>query len=266
VALIQTQPQRSINMRYFLLVLFFILGAHICFASTPALKPEKATSSKPAVLKNDTSVVNIRHFDSVALKAYSKQREFQYNEESVDVSWWGRFWHWFWSWLSHLFDFGSKGLTMVGIIWKIIKILLLGGAAAALVYFVFNSSGLNLLSIFKRKPDSVPIPYSEFFEDINTIDFDAEIENAVAKHNYRFAVRLLYLKCLKQLTDSGLIAWQIDKTNSNYINELTNDEQRSAFKQLTRQFEYVWYGEFLIDEPIYKNIDSSFKNFNNHLA
>ncbi|MEO6850628.1 MAG: hypothetical protein ABI203_03555, partial [Mucilaginibacter sp.] len=165
------------------------------------MKHEKTKVSKPAVLKTDTSaVVNIRHLDSAALKAYSKQPEFQYHEEGADISWWNRFWKWFWNWFFHLFDFSSKrGLGILGIIWEVIELLLIAGGAVALVFFILKSTGINVFNIFKRKPTTTPIPYSEFFEDINTIDFDTEIENAVAKHNYRFAVRLLYLKCLKKL-------------------------------------------------------------------
>ena len=39
-----------------------------------------------------------------------------------------------------------------------------------------------------------------------------------------------------------------------------------AFKTLTRQFEYVWYGEFLIDGTVYKNIDVTFRDFNKRVA
>ena len=256
-------------MRKVLLFVFFILSANLCFGSVISIKKhEKPKSTKPAVLVTDTSaVVNSRHLDSAALKAYSKQPEFQYNERSADLSWWARFWRWVWDWFTHLFSFNSKKeLTVLGVIFRIIEWLLIAAGLAALVIVILKSIGINVLGIFQKKPISAPIPYSEYAEDINTIDFDAEIENAVSKHNYRFAVRLLYLKCLKQLSDAGLIDWQIDKTNTAYINELANNEQRTAFKIITRQFEYVWYGEFLIDGAVYKNIDVTFRDFNKRVA
>jgi hypothetical protein len=255
-------------MRLLLSLLFFILVANLCFGDT--IK-HAAPKHEKAILKTDTSAVSLRHFDAAALKAYSKNPEFQYNEPTTDLSWWARFWRWFWAlirtvweWFTNLFDFSS--LTKLGIFWQIIKILLLAAGLAALVFFILKSAGIDMLGIFRRKAAAAPIPYSEFFEDINQIDFDAEIENAVSKHNYRFAVRLLYLKCLKQLSDAGLIAWQIDKTNNVYIDELSDEEQRSAFKVLTRQFEYVWYGDFLIDQPVYKDINLSFNDFNKRVA
>ena len=105
------------------------------------------------------------------------------------------------------------------------------------------------------------MPYDESVENIYAIDFNAEIDKAVTQQNYRLAVRLLYLRSLRQLADAGLIHWDVNKTNTIYINELANAEQRLAFKLLTRQFEYVWYGEFIIDAQIFTKITALFNNF-----
>ena len=214
----------------------------------------------------DSSDVNIRHFDTSAIEKYKKSPEFQYKESVQDISWWKRFWRWFWNWLGSLFRFKpGRGSAFWYYFWHVVQILLLLMAGGALVLFILKSQGINL-NILRKKSKNASIPYSEFFEDINVIDFDTEIENAIARANYRFAVRLLYLKCLKHLSEAGLIKWEIDKTNSAYISELTNYEQQAAFKQLTRQFEYVWYGEFLIDQQVYKGIDASFRDFNKQVA
>ncbi|MDB5023179.1 MAG: hypothetical protein JWP78_934 [Mucilaginibacter sp.] len=248
-------------MRALLYPVFFFLMINVCDGSSVN---HLAPTHEKAILKTDSSVVNVRHFDKDALKAYSRQPEFRYKQTQEDFSWWTRFWRWFWKWTSHLFSFDSKTATVWGFFWQIMEIAILLLGAAALVFFIFKSQGINIINLFRRKPATATIPYSEFFEDINQINFDQEIENAITKHNYRFAVRLLYLKCLKQLSDAGLIQWRIDKTNSTYIDELANNEQRAAFSMLTRQFEYIWYGEFLIDGQVYKNIHSSFQNFNKH--
>lgn len=267
----QTQHPKNIKMHRTLYFIFFILAVNLCYGSE-----KKPTAVKPVVskvVKIDTSTVTLRHFDAEALKAYSKQPEFQYKETTIGVSWWTRFWRWVWhelrlffAWLAHFFHF-EKGKGHMNMLWfYILKYLFIILGVSALVFLILRLAGVDISNIFRKKSAGASIPYSEFFEDINGIDFDTEIENAVAKNNYRFAVRLLYLKCLKQLSDAGLIEWQIDKTNSTYVNELTDDEQRNAFKQLTYQFEYVWYGEFLIDGPVYKNINLSFNNFNKQVA
>ena len=143
----------------------------------------------------------------------------------------------------------------------IIKYIFIAAGLAAIVLLVFKLAGIDMLHIFRRRSMQAEVPYSESLENIHEINFDAEIEKAIAQHNYRLAVRMLYLRCLKQLSDADLIKWQIDKTNSTYINELNNTEQRKVFKTLTLQFEYVWYGEFIIDAAVFKNINTLFQDF-----
>jgi len=127
-------------------------------------------------------------------------------------------------------------------------------------------AGINLLNVFRRKSLNAEVPYHESLENIHEINFDDELERAINQHNYRLAVRLLYLKCLKQLSDAELIRWQIDKTNNAYITELNNPAQREVFKTLTLQFEYAWYGEFPIDAAVFKNINALFMDFKKSIS
>ena len=245
--------------RYLAFFLIFSLClANICYAAKHTPKPYQK-----AVLKSDSSSVVVRRLDSVALKAYSKQNEFRYDEEDSGPSWWTRFWHAFWHWLRHLFSGvdGAKAGGLLGLFLTILEYLFIGTAIAALVFFIIKMIGIDMANIFRRKASPVILPYTETLENIHQIDFDEQIEKVVSLHNYRLAVRLLYLKCLKQLSDASLIQWQPEKSNNAYINELNNAEQRMVFKLLTRQFEYVWYGEFNIDGAIFKNISDSFQKF-----
>jgi hypothetical protein len=253
-------------MRKLFYLVIFALSVNLASAAV-TLKPDtaKVQHHLPLIVKADsTTDVQIRSFNKETLKKYSEQRDFQYGKPVETETWLDRFF----AWLLHRFDhlLNYRGLSVIGIVINILMLLLIIAGVVTLIYFVLKSGGINLQDIFKRKSTAAAVPYSEFFEDINAINFDAEIENAVAKHNYRFAVRLLYLKCLKQLSDAGLIKWEIDKTNTQYIYELQNAAQRSEFGLLTRQFEYVWYGEFLIDNQVYSTIANSFRDFNRSKA
>ncbi len=207
------------------------------------------------VLYYDTEKVAVRTFDKAALKNYSNQKEFQYGDTYVGESLWTRFWRWFWG----LFD-PQDTRTAAGIFGVILKYLFIGLGVAAILFIIFRLIGVDASNIIRRKPQS-PLTYSESLENIYAIDFDAEIEKATSKQNYRLAVRLLYLRLLKQLSDVGLINWDITKTNSIYIDELSNAEQRISFKLLTRQFEYIWYGERSIDAEVFKKVNSLFSDF-----
>ncbi|MGZ3756886.1 MAG: hypothetical protein ACXVAY_04855 [Mucilaginibacter sp.] len=245
-------------LRFLYLICFILLfSTGTGMAATPA-----KTAVPKAVLHNDTTKVNQRNFNQAALKNYSKQPEFQYNGVYTGPSLWRRFWNWVWHWINAFLSSGNNG-SIVALFFKYLFIAL---GLGALAFLILRLVGVDALNIFRNKAVSANIPYAESLENIHEIDFDSEIERATAQHNYRFAVRLLYLKCLKQLSDAGQIQWEINKTNSVYINELTNAEQRIAFNLLTRQFEYIWYGDFIIDAPVFQKVNALFHDFKSYIA
>jgi hypothetical protein len=79
---------------------------------------------------------------------------------------------------------------------------------------------------------------------------------------YRLATRYLYLQSIQKLNAAGAISFTADKTNSEYLNELTGKPYKPAFTSLTLNYEYVWYGEFLIEEPAFIQLQERFKKFN----
>ena len=113
------------------------------------MRKPKSTIYRQVLVADTGSAVNPRNLDSAALKAYSKQPEFQYNERSADLSWWSRFWRWVWDWVTHLFSFNSKKeLTVLGVIFRIIEWLLIAAGLAALVIVILKSIGINILGIY----------------------------------------------------------------------------------------------------------------------
>ena len=63
----------------------------------------------------------------------------------------------------------------------------------------------------------------------------------------------------------NIIELAADKTNNNYVRELTNKNYQQDFAALTLNYEYVWYGEFAIDENIYRRLATDFLQFNNKI-
>jgi hypothetical protein len=213
----------------------------------------------PAKLQTDSSAIVIKSFSADSINTYKKAKEFNYNGTVIEApSAWDRFWAYFWNKL-----FGK--LSNSPLAGAFIKYTLLALAVALLVYVSFKLVGMDAVKLWMGQANKT-LHYTESLENIHEINFDAEIEKAIALHNYRLAVRLLYLKCLKQLSDNELIRWQTDKTNSAYIYELNDPSLRQAFTLLTRQFEYVWYGGFSIDSNAFKNINQLFQNFKKQLA
>jgi hypothetical protein len=90
----------------------------------------------------------------------------------------------------------------------------------------------------------------------------AMLEKALDEKLYRLAVRLTYLIVLKQLSESGKIHWQADKTNRSYLDENGDKSLQQPFANLTRLYEYVWYGDFDINAGHYKDIETDFNELN----
>jgi hypothetical protein len=253
----------------FCLLLFFGFtpGAGAVVKKAPqTLKLSKkaiAPAHNPVPLRVDSSVVHIRSFNIGALSRYRNNPSFKYTRVITNTgqSWWERFWIWFWKLIDKLFG-GTAGNAS----FSFMKYVFWAAIIGLFVFFIVKLFGLNISNIFSRRSKEVVKPYTESLENIHEITFDEEIEKAIAQRNYRLAIRLLYLSTLKQLNDLQLIHWQIEKTNSAYLNELTNSTQKQSFGKLTRQFEYVWYGDFPVNGQSFQNIRSSFHDFKQMLS
>jgi hypothetical protein len=130
------------------------------------------------------------------------------------------------------------------------------------VFVVLKLLQVELTTMLGRTPRRVALAYDTATENIHEVDFSARLAEAEAAGNLRLAVRLGYLQLLKTLSDRGLIQWQPDKTNHAYVAELLPTGQlREPFGEITRQFEYVWYGELALTRPLYEQVRTSQRAF-----
>ena len=246
-----------------LILLFIFLMASTFCAQASALQKKDSVQKvirvkKPLLIKLDSSKISVRKFSEEAIADYSKQKDFIYDDVAPKtMSLWDRFWRWIWSLINELLSGKTSG--------SIIKYVLIAVVIALVVYLVIKLIGLDL-KLLTRKSKHVEVPFSETLENIHEIDFEEQLNIALQNKNYRLVVRLLYLKTLKQLTDKRLIDWQPEKTNQAYVAELSRQPYHAEFVSLTNQFEYIWYGEFYIDQPSFEPIHQSFKDFNQQTA
>ena len=119
-----------------------------------------------------------------------------------------------------------------------------------IIYRLFLADG-----VFQRKSRSKK-EEAEVEEELITpeSDFDALIRQALQSGNYRQAVRYQYLRTLHLLAGKQFIELAPDKTNYQYVREITNRGHQNDFAALTLNYEYVWYGEFDIEKNIYQKL------------
>jgi hypothetical protein len=210
--------------------------------------------STKAQLVNDSSKIQERKLSDEEQKKLLENKDYKYDRVGpAPKSLWDRFWEWFWRMIDKLFN--TKGGKISFSIFKYVLII------AVIVIIIFLLLKNDVRALFSGKSASVQIDFSEFEEDIHKINFNVLIEEAITKKDFRKAVRLHFLKLLKELTDKGLITWQIDKTNNDYSIELANSKYSSKFKELALLYEYIWYGDFQLDETNFKATISKFNDF-----
>ena len=147
--------------------------------------------------------------------------------------------------------------SIFGVIFWIIAIGLFG----YLVYRLFLSNSSFLSRNRKNIASDIAI-----IEEQNASDPDALLRNAIRSGNYRLAVRFLYLQSLKRLSEKKFIEINTNKTNYEYVSEIRRHKFANEFASLTLQYEYVWYGEYPVDERLFEQIQDGFTQFNkNHL-
>jgi len=158
--------------------------------------------------------------------------------------------HWLQYILLDIFDIGINN--------KMIRTIIIIGVLSLIVFLLLKT---EISSLFFNNRKRAKINYEAENEDIRKINLDQIIEDAIKQNDFRKAVRYLYLKLLKELDSKGFIAWRINKTNRDYSSELTKKELKPDFKYLSMVYEYVWYGDFAIQQIGFETIHSNYKNY-----
>jgi len=131
------------------------------------------------------------------------------------------------------------------------------------VYLLFKFLiGIDLIKLNNKSNYKLNKIYlSEDEQIIHEEDIEKLILKAIENKNYRLATRYYYLHLLKQLKDAGLIQWNADKTNKEYLQELKKADLKPLFKNLTFIYDYVWYGNNHPGAEDFEKIKNDFQSF-----
>ncbi|MEN0049301.1 MAG: DUF4129 domain-containing protein, partial [Bacteroidota bacterium] len=110
----------------------------------------------------------------------------------------------------------------------------------------------------KIKANQEVTSLEEIEENLTANDPTSLIEQAIQSGNYRLALRLYYLKIIRELSLTGAIEWKKDKTNGEYLRELKVNQLRSPFRSVTIAFERIWYGNRAIDQEEFMRLQPEF--------
>lgn len=146
---------------------------------------------------------------------------------------------------------------------SLLWILSIGGFAAFIVLWLAGSN----VRLFRRKTKRFDEGTEEGDgENIFQINYQREIDKAAAAGNYRLAIRLMFLRLLKTMTEKNVIRYKHDSTNLDYLRQLNATDYYNDFFRIARNYEYSWYGQFDIREETFKIIRNDFDQFDRKLS
>ncbi len=146
------------------------------------------------------------------------------------------------------------------VIFLILKWLMYGLLLVGVIYLILKG---NFSMSFKPRNTKITTVITESstiesVEQLQTISYQDQITEAERQQNYRLATRLHYLWTLKKLIDRELIVVHIRKTNRDYCQELKGGQNDEAFQKCTDYYNYVWFGEFNINDAVYQEVKTNF--------
>jgi hypothetical protein len=154
-----------------------------------------------------------------------------------------------WDWLEAFFKF------LISDTFKIISWITIVAIILFLLYIFLKSYGINILASAPKKIITVE---TEISTNIFEIDFDTQLQKSITTANYTLATRLLFLQLLKRLTELELLEYAPDKTNFDYLFALNGKSFFNEFAIAVRNYEYVCYGNFDLNEQQFFLLKNNF--------
>lgn len=208
----------------------------------------------------DTEPIDRREYGDLSEK-YNGD-EFIYERTVENSGWWTRFKQWLSDIFKDLFDFNSdaKASDFTDMALKIFYVVIFLLVVFFIVKAIINKEGKW---VFGKSSDKSIIPVTDIENNIYQTDFKSLIASAEGENNYRLAVRYYYLWLLKTLSEAEVINYDVEKTNSDYYLEIEQTTTKEEFSYTSYLYNYIWYGEFDIDDHQFQKAKVAFTHFLN---
>jgi len=209
-------------------------------------------------VKQDVQAIQLKKFDAGNLEGYNADKDFYYEVAEREPTLIEEFFSWLYRVFSNLLAwiFGNEIAT--GIMGFIVRVLPYAIAALVLFLLIKFFLKVNTNSIISGKTNTPTVRLTEDEDLIKSEDLPNLIKNAVAQKNYRLAVRYYYLLILQKLSNSEIIDWQQQKTNKDYIREIESAPLKQKFTSGTYLYDFVWYGNFELNESEFAKAEYQF--------
>lgn len=218
-------------------------------------------------VKYDTTEITPVSISDSDLESFRNDPKFDYEiVEKNAPDWWISFKNWLGGIFMKIFEwiFGiEKATGAFNSFLQVLPYFLLGILIFILIKFFLN---VHARSLMNTKNNKSLVHLSEEEHIMKNENIESLIEEALAGKNYRLAIRYYYLLILRLMTDKEIIQWELQKTNEDYLSEIMVPHLKETFKTTTLFYNYIWYGDFPMDEPKYQSVANSFIMFKKQVA
>ncbi|MBU2946926.1 DUF4129 domain-containing protein [Zobellia uliginosa] len=206
----------------------------------------------------DSVPLQVKTIGEEDLSKFYQDDAFKYEVSVAERTWWDDFLSWLSNLMLRIFEgiFGvEKASGFLAVFFRLVPYILLGVLIYILIRFFLN---INASALKQTKTNKALVSLSEEEHIIKNENIQELIEQALAKNDFRLAVRYSYLQILKLMSEKELIAWEPQKTNHDYLKEISKAELQNPFSTITRLYDFTWYGDFPISEIEYQKAKKTF--------
>ncbi|RZK08571.1 MAG: DUF4129 domain-containing protein [Flavobacterium sp.] len=238
-------------------ILFFLFYISLYGQDSLAGAEKKGVLYTEKDIKIDTSKLEELQFEPSFKEKYDSD-DFVYEEKTKEENIWDRFKEWLASLFKKLFGFTNNkaAMGMVVIVIRFIAILLILFVVYLIVKAILNKEGKW---IFGKNSDRRLINYDEIERNLHLVDFEKLIKQSIQSGDKRLSIRYYYLWLLKKMSEKQIIEWDVEKTNSDYLYEIKSENFKKDFAYLSYLYNYIWYGEFELDEATFEKAKKAFE-------
>lgn len=202
----------------------------------------------------DSLRIEKKQFNNETINSYKSSDTFDYAVEESGPSLYEQISEWFNRVLRKIFSwFFDDVETPVGFVLTLIEILPYIIAVIVLYLIINFFLKVNSRNIINGQNNKEIVHIKDEEELLNSKDLPQLIALALKEQNYRLATRYQYVLLLQKLSNKELIVWEQQKTNEDYIKEVARKNIHTEFEEITRFYDYVWYGNFEINNQEYLN-------------
>ena len=204
----------------------------------------------------DRSDVDYRPASAEKMEEYKQMDEYLYDRYKKPESVWDKIKRWL-----------LKQILKSGVSGEFFMYVLIGIAVLILLIVILKLLGVKITGLFIFTHDNkvTNLNFKGGDDDIYNDKLESTLVVAINNKAYREAVRIMYLLTLRHLDSADLIDWKPWKTNREYYYELSSGELKDGFKNLIYDYEYVWYGQFYVEEDSFTRIRAEFNRFEQQL-